>query len=96
MNKMREAVLYLILYIGIFVLSVGCFYAFHGSLRTELFSFPSNWGFWFFFMYIALPIGILIRLLYKLVTRKKSFKQSLVSIVFLIGVSISYPITTAH
>ena len=90
MEQIRKAFLLFTIYLCILVLSIGFYYAIDGNLSTEFFGFPTIWALWFYFWYIALPLGILIRLVYHLAIRKKSLTQSLVSVFFLIGLSISH------
>ena len=88
--QLRKFAEYLILYLGIFALSVYCFFAFRGSLTTVFFGFPSYWALWFFFLYAALPLSVFIRLIYRLARKKSTFKQSRVSFFFVVGVYVSH------
>ena len=88
--QIRKLAEYLILYLGIFTLSVLCFYWFRGSLTAPFPSFISLWALLFFFLYAALPLSVLIRLIYRLARRKSTFKQSLASFFFVVCVYVSH------
>lgn len=90
MDQIRKAFLYFTIYLCILFLSIGFFYIIDGNLSTDFFSFPTIWALWFYFLYIALPLGVLIRLVYHLAIRKKPLTQSLVSVFFLVGLSIGH------
>ena len=90
MAQIRKALLFFAIYLCILFLSIGIFYAVDGSFSVEFFGFPTAWTLWFYFLYLALPLGVLIRLVFQLIIRRKSLAQSFVSIVFLIGLSMSH------
>lgn len=76
------------LYLGVLLFSIASFYAFDGKFETDLISFPTLWTDWFYFLYIVIPLFILVRLLYRGLIKKIPYTQSLHSLVFIVSLSI--------
>lgn len=88
MKPTHNSLLRLAIYLSVLLISIAGFYGLDGSFETDIISFPTLWTDWFYFLYIVVPLFILVRLIYRIVIKKEPYTQSLNSIVFLVGLII--------
>ena len=82
MSKLRKPLLYIFSYFCVLLISIYVFYAFDGDFSVEFFGFPTAWSFWFYFLYIVLPLSVLARFIYSVAVKRKHAPQYFSSILF--------------